>query len=349
MERAAYAGTDPVLWPFLEADDDQEREDAAGRLLSEHAEPVVTKVIRRRLHLPLDRDHPDSEDIRAQVLVQLLGRLEALRSRPAERPIANLAAYAAVMAYHACDRYLRQRHPARWRLKSRIRYALSHVADLALWEREGEWLAGLAGWSARGRAAARAGRREMMRDTPAAAAEAAFNGRDPHRLPLPEFLRTILEWVGGPVELDDLVTVAATAWGTSGQEGVETPHRDDEGASPAPGMEAVLDCKRYLAFLWQEVRQLPARQRVALLLNLRDGQGRDVLELFTLTGTASMRGLAEALEMPAEALAALWKELPLDDARLAERLGLTRQQVANLRKCARERLARRLTAAGMPV
>jgi hypothetical protein len=34
--------------------------------------------------------------------------------------------------------------------------------------------------------------------------------------------------------------------------------------------------------------------------------------------------------------------LPLDDATIAGLLGLTRQQVINLRKSARERLARRL-------
>jgi hypothetical protein len=52
--------------------------------------------------------------------------------------------------------------------------------------------------------------------------------------------------------------------------------------------------------------------------------------------------LAAALEMDAEALAALWNELPLDDRRLAEDLQLTRQQVVNIRKSARERLRRRL-------
>ena len=58
-------------------------------------------------------------------MVQLTGRLEALRARPDERPIANLAGYVAVMAYHACDHYVRRKRPARWRLKNRLRYALT--------------------------------------------------------------------------------------------------------------------------------------------------------------------------------------------------------------------------------
>jgi hypothetical protein len=48
--------------------------------------------------------------------------------------------------------------------------------------------------------------------------------------------------------------------------------------------------------------------------------------------------------MTADDLAGLWHELPLDDRRIAERLAVTRQQVINLRKAARARLARRARA-----
>jgi hypothetical protein len=50
--------------------------------------------------------------------------------------------------------------------------------------------------------------------------------------------------------------------------------------------------------------------------------------------------------MPALDLAGLWPELPLDDARIAERLALKRQQVINLRKSGRERLSRRMNKSG---
>jgi hypothetical protein len=48
--------------------------------------------------------------------------------------------------------------------------------------------------------------------------------------------------------------------------------------------------------------------------------------------------------MPAEELARMWNDLPIDDMRIATRLGIKRQQVINLRKAARARLARRLVA-----
>jgi hypothetical protein len=98
----------------------------------------------------------------------------------------------------------------------------------------------------------------------------------------------------------------------------------------------------FLQRLWEEVRELPLAQRVALLLNLREADGRGCLALFPATGVATLRQIAEALEISAERLAELWLQLPLDDATIAGLLDLTRQQVINLRKSARERLARRL-------
>jgi hypothetical protein len=90
------------------------------------------------------------------------------------------------------------------------------------------------------------------------------------------------------------------------------------------------------------MRLLPLNQRAALLLNLKDAEGRGCIALFTVTNIATLRELAEALEMKAEILAELWNKLPLEDAKIAELLKLTRQQVINARKSARERLARRL-------
>jgi hypothetical protein len=66
------------------------------------------------------------------------------------------------------------------------------------------------------------------------------------------------------------------------------------------------------------------------------------LELFPLTGVASIRAIASVLEIPAEEFAEIWNMLPLDDLAIAERLQVTRQQVINLRKSARKRLERRM-------
>jgi DNA-binding CsgD family transcriptional regulator len=76
-------------------------------------------------------------------------------------------------------------------------------------------------------------------------------------------------------------------------------------------------------------------------LNLRDQDGYGI-DLFPYRGIASIRQIADALEISIEEFARMWNELPLDDATIADRLGITRQQVINLRKAARERLARNM-------
>ena len=93
--------------------------------------------------------------------------------------------------------------------------------------------------------------------------------------------------------------------------------------------------------VWREVCQLPVLQRAALLLNLRDSRDGGVISFLPFLGVASKEELAQLLEMPYEDFQKLWSELPLDDFRIAQMFGITRQQVINLRKTARERLVRR--------
>jgi hypothetical protein len=107
-------------------------------------------------------------------------------------------------------------------------------------------------------------------------------------------------------------------------------------------VEVDLEHRSWLKRLWEEILLLPLRQRLALLLNLRDEHGGAALPLFPATGVASMRQIAAALEMEAVALAGIWNQLPLADQTIAARLSVNRQQVINLRKSARERLGRRL-------
>ena len=107
--------------------------------------------------------------------------------------------------------------------------------------------------------------------------------------------------------------------------------------------------RQSLEAIWHEVLELPERQRAALLLNLRDASGQGVIELLPATGIASLRQLATATGMTAAALAGIWNRLPLDDQAISELLRITRQQVINLRKSARDRLSRRMhKAAGNP-
>lgn len=160
-----------------------------------------------------------------------------------------------------------------------------------------------------------------------------------------EFLEALFASANLPVELDGLVRVTAELLqvrdepiaSTSMEEGAEIPalvSQDD--------VAWQVEKRIFLQRLWEEINQLPLSQRTALLLNLRDANGNGCIALFPALGVASLRQLTVALEMPFEQFAALWNQLPLDDAAIAKLLNLTRQQVINTRKSGRERLARRL-------
>jgi len=113
----------------------------------------------------------------------------------------------------------------------------------------------------------------------------------------------------------------------------------DPWAVPA---DVALDQRQRAQRVWAEVTALPLRQRVALLLNLRDPSGAGMLWVLPVLGLATRGEIAHLLGLAEDEMAELWSRLPLDDLAIAERLGCTRQQVINLRSAARKRLGHRL-------
>jgi hypothetical protein len=168
----------------------------------------------------------------------------------------------------------------------------------------------------------------------------------------PDLVHAIVDRLPGPARFEDLVDALGAILGVSDEAAPSRPldDRDEppvrEIADPGPGADERMHQRSFLARLWAEIQELPLRQRQALLLNLRDPDGRGMIGLFPVTGIASLADLAHALETSEAGLREIWDDLPRDDEWIAARLGSTRRQVINLRKCARERLARRLRRSG---
>jgi hypothetical protein len=165
-----------------------------------------------------------------------------------------------------------------------------------------------------------------------------------------ELVELLLKWRGGPIALDDLVKALASLYGIRDIDATTNRHNQDNAtvgnllaASPADAI-SLLDTQSALEKLWTEICGLPQPQRVALLLNLRDVQRRDALTLLPLTGIATLRDIASVLEIAPQKFAEMWNALPLDDLSIGALLRVSRQQVINLRKSARERLARRMAS-----
>jgi len=340
---------DPLLLPLLHAQDNAEAQRRLESLLNEHAAPIIRGIVRRRWRLFTDhagyphqtQDEQDSEDVRSEVVSQLLVRLRDLKAHSDSQVISNFRAYVAVTTYRACDECLRQKHPQRQRLKNRLRYLLSHQPQLALWPgEEGEWLCGLAPWRQRKTTSTRTARVEQLRDDPQGAAQAALPDENVRRMNPTGLVTGLFQWLGEPIELELLVNAVADLWGIKEQ----TFQLENEGqeVQATTKVATEVDQRAYLKRLWAEIRQLQPHQSAVLLLNLRDAQGRGVIALLRVIGIASMREIAQSLTMSLEELAGLWNDLPLDDATIAQRLDLTRRQVINLRRAVRERLARRM-------
>lgn len=340
----AAAGNDPALIPFLEAPDEREAEQALARLISEEVNPLIKQIVGYKLRACPTHENGRSphevEDLCSETLVNLLARLSDLRSRRAPECIRNFRGYVAVTAYRACYEYLRRKYPQRHKLKNKLRYLLTHQPGFALWEtEEGEWMAGLSVWS----------RRAPREDTRAfankPAARAATDGAS-----LKELLTSVFQRAGRAIELDELVGIVAEACKIkdqpTGREGDDERARFEDIADERRRVDREMDRRIYLERLWGEISRMSPSHCAALLLNLKDARGACAVELFLITGVASFAQLAAALGQTEEWLAIIWNRLPVDDLTIAQHLGRSRQQVINLRKSARQRLAKRMEAVG---
>ena len=173
-------------------------------------------------------------------------------------------------------------------------------------------------------------------------------GSASHNRDLASLLAEIFRFVGRPCPFEEMVAMLADWWGLNYVSHVEISYEDDDALTaagqPDTSLVTRIELRAYLRRLWTEICELPLHQRCALLLNVRDSNGQDIITMFVDTYVATIRQIAEALSLPVSEFVELWNELPCDDSAIAKRLGLTRQQVVSLRQSARRRLARRMSA-----
>jgi hypothetical protein len=339
---------DPLLIPFLGAE--RETEEMLARLISETAEPVIHAIVGQKLRVSLrssdgSMQNQDALDLASSVRALVISELRNLKGNHGQRAIGDFRQYLAVKTYSACADYFRKKHPQRWRLKNALRYQLKQNRQFTLREDErGKWVCGLNAWTSTGAEAQSS--RHLQR--PADAQTLFPEGTAAlQQVPFAELLRAIFDRVGGPLELDQVVVIVADVKGIKDYP-VESYDQDkvlsESLADPGTGVDADLEQHTFLGRLWMEVCSLPALQRSALLLNLRDANSDSVIAFLPYLGIASKDEIAELVGVPYDRFADLWNELPLEDSAIAQLLGITRQQVINLRKTARERLARRMKA-----
>lgn len=308
---------DPRLEAYLTAGDECVRGVELERILSDAVQPRVRAVVHAYVRSDWPIEPHDVDDIVGQVTLHVLRKLRAATVLE-EESVQNVDAYVTTLTKNVVRDVMRRRSPERTRIKSRIRYLCEHDPRLALWSAEGVTLCGLTSWKNRQDHAANAGAVLWAPNVLSA-----------------EGMVTALAALGRPVRLGDLVSVLVPDARAREAQRIDTAYESQRDA---------FEARQYLQILWREIRDLPPKQRAALLLNLREPGSGNAVTLFVAVGIATLEEIAEAVELSEEALSAIWDELPFDDLRIAAHLGLRRQQVINLRKSARERLARRMAA-----
>jgi hypothetical protein len=326
-----------TLSAFLQTANEDESYRLLERFVDEHARPLIRKIVgselRGRYFLQ------DAEDIAAEVVIQLVKKLLDLRSGPVPKIAGDFHGYVAVLTYNACNAYLRRKYPDRSRLKDKLRHLLADRRDFAIWKGYNHrTICGFASWQGQTRLASLRDLRDSIQ---------AFGGADKLRQQAlshepAELLTAIFNWVGRPIELDDLIDTVADLWNVGNQSSWASEVAVESLPDASESVALRVEFRAYLRRLWAEIRELPGQQRCALLLNLTDGRGDEMISSLVHTRVATIREIAEALDMNAEEFAAIWNDLPLSDKTISAMLGVGSQQVINMRKAARARLKRRM-------
>ncbi len=325
--RRLVSSCDPRLRTFVQASGDQERSDALDALVAAEVRPTVRQVIARRHSAVSLLGAGAEEDIAATVLVRLLRRMQTMLVFE-EDAIAQLDDYVATLTYNVIYDFLRRRFPQRTRLRNQLRYILQHDPRFLIRVVNDELICGLRSWGEVTPLQSGAG--FSWHNLSAGAFDRTRPG---------EALETILTSLGSPAAFEALQSAVADLWNVSDRQSSDAlPFLTD----PRRSQHDQLESRDSLAAVWSEIVTLPEPQRTAILLNLRDPDGHNAAAEIILLGIATFDDLARVAGLTPERLEALWNDLPLCDLEIAAMLGLSRQQVINLRSAGRRRLGRRI-------
>jgi RNA polymerase sigma factor (sigma-70 family) len=341
--------TKVLLQRYLDSSDANKAQRLLEDLVCNHAMPIIRRVIARK-----SMDEQEKESIYGLAMAQLIEWLTALRGSPRGEEIRDFAAYVRRIARRAFGDFLDEKRPERRRLKARIRFFLKNQDLLAVWhDSEFETVCGLKQWRERGVRPARSDRRDRLEEDPDEAAHAAVKEGHPRNCKLGPLLGYLLLWVGHPVEIEVLTNAVAQIQGLNEPQRVTAPVGDDEEGVPdayaqladdSIDLEGQMQMRAHLELIWKAVSTLTVKQRRVLLLSLEDTKGGSALLLFPAMRIAFQEDIARSLEMPIEEFVKLWRELPLQDIKIAEMLGIKPGNVRFQRSDARSRLQSQIRA-----
>ncbi len=358
--------------------------DAQGRLFA-RMDAKAREVVERRFGVRLDSAQ-SSEKHQAAWDVYQNASLKVIKSISGDSRIDDPDGYAATVARNSCRDYWRVHNPGWADLKGRLSRFFRKQPAWEMWQIDEQlgWICGPAGW--KDRPMASGSRVSELLDHPRRIRSSALPRNEMvyqvDAAGWDRLLSGLLEYLDGPVRLDELVSIAGVLFGVKGSREMAFPETEDGRTWDPPAEEVRPDVRlavrEMLARLWSELKTMPKRWVLPFLLNPPvmkgaqgkkprgeagdDGPDRGEVAVFVSNGIATvaqieaMIGFTDDqyillsrelnLDAPSDKslrFAAVWNALPLDDGLIAQVMGLeSGQKVINLRMVAKNHLAKAL-------
>lgn len=334
MEREKFSADD-VLRLFLNAPSEESSSEFFDLLMQNFALPVINKILRAKIknwQTSSELNLVIYEDLQNECCLKIVGLLRSRKNNPNAPPIEDFSAYCAKIVYNVWNSFVRDHSPKRESLKNKIRYALGKDAEFDIWQEKDEICCGLT-------AIERRFREFSAEELIVRVEDEVENFRSGG---LETLLFEILVRADSAIRLNELVSIAARLWAVEDLAEASLEDFRADGNLARQNQENEFEMHFTLSQIWREICELPVNQRIALLYNLRDERGREMLVMFFNFKIATLREIAQAMNLSVEECAEILPQMPMEDKTIAERMNLTAKQVANLRKVARENLRRRL-------
>lgn len=295
----------------------------------------------------------DLEDFEEECVVAIWAKISLLRAegRTGGQAIENLEAFVRQAVHNRYCDAVRRKRPKWYNLKLELMEIFSgktNVRGFAMWQ-SGETsgrLCGFAQWVNRRPATSRC---RALAENSAVFRAQYLQNRDPRELPTHELAAAVLDYCGGPVEIDVLTSCIADLVKERSEEPLSidaVPDADSDSAAPVDWLispdtdveRQVVDASWFnhvVTWFWKEFGELSIKQRKAILY------GMSAEQVMALGSAVGMKAVADSLEIDRERLASLIGKLPLPDSVTAEELGIPTRAVPSVRFKAWGRIRRR--------
>ena len=340
---------DPLLLPLSEATETAQQQHQIRVLALTQAAPLTRQMMRKWLNFQINADgydpyQQDAADLYQDILAKILQAINDQLRRGTLPEIEDFRQYVMRIATNACRDYQRRQSPARARFKNFLHNLLQNHPSFAIWRQEQETLCGYAAWREGGKSIQATHRLAGIADNPAALKAAQPSLGDFTQENLSQVVNAALNYVGGPVILDEFVSVLALLLNLKDLPADSLDDRTVNWAAQLPDeklrCDSRLEEQEVFQRLWRELRKLPPAQRDAFCFSFADHNGEDLLTLLLYAGGLDFEELARGLERSVEELQRLWERMPLDGLEMAELLQAPSPQVNKWRFRAAEKLRR---------